>query len=546
MRMILFVSCCFLTWVMNGSAQESKSQTLQNLLDEKKTQNIAVTQPGGVALESTVNPEKYFVGPSDVIAVNIWMSPPLNYMLTVTPEGTLIIPTAGEIMIVNLTLKDAKANIIQAVRKKYLSAEITATLVKPRPIIVTILGNVLNPGLYTVSAIDRANKAIEEANNPRSANDQNMLPAILRDMSQRNIALKHNDNSVDRVDITKFLATKEDWWNPYLREGDVITVPRKDNVKNVIGIYGQVNAPGRYEYVEGDSLLNALEIAQGFTRTANTDTIEFSRLTPNGASIIMQEISLKGVQQGGASDFPLQPGDRIVVRAHIDLREDYRVEVTGEVLYPGVYPISKNRTHLSDIIKQAGGFTEDASLVSAEIIRRSVSPEKIDFERLMTTRGAISSEDSVDFRVETELRLRKEFVTADFVKLFVEHDSTQDVVLQSDDIINISRKHQTVYIFGQVVLPGHIAFVEGKDVEYYIDKAGGFTDRARKGDMRVIKARTQQWLEPGKTSIEEGDYVWIPKEPDHPFAYYMTIASQAASVLSVVIGIGVLIVQLTK
>jgi protein involved in polysaccharide export with SLBB domain len=546
LRLVFLLLLCVQSGVLFVAAQESKSQSFQNLLETKKQEGMSVAQPGGVALESVIDPAIYYVGPSDIIAVNIWLSPPLNFMLTVTPEGTLIIPTVGEIMVADLTLKDAKTKILQTVRKKYISAEITATLVKPRPIIISILGNVLNPGLYTLSASDRANKAIEEANNPRIPSDQGFAQRIIKDMSQRNIALKHKDGSMDRVDVVKFLGTKEDRWNPYLREGDVITVPKKDIAKNVIGIYGQVNAQDRYEFVEGDSLLGAIALAQGFTRTANTDTIEFSRLSPDGVSITTQEIDVKAMQEGKAPDFPLQPGDRIVVKAHIDLREDYRVEVTGEVLYPGIYPISKDRTHLSDIIKQAGGFTTDASLVNAEVVRRSVSPEKIDFERLMTTRGAISSEDSIDFGIETELRLRKEFVTVDFEKLFVQHDTTQDVILQSEDAINVSKRRQTVYVFGQVVLPGHIAFVEGKDWEFYVNKAGGFTDRARKDDIRIIKARTQQWLEPGKTSIEEGDYVWVPKEPDRPFAYYMTIASQAASVLSVIIGIAVIIVQVTN
>jgi len=126
------------------------------------------------------------------------------------------------------------------------------------------------------------------------------------------------------------------------------------------------------------------------------------------------------------------------------------------------------------------------------------------------------------------------------------HEASQDVILQTEDIINIPTTHLTVYVFGQVVTPGYVGLIAGKDYRYYVEKAGGYTDRARKGDVRIIKARTQQWLEPDKTTIEEGDYVWIPKEPDHQFAYYMTIASQAASVLSVVIGVGVLIVQLTK
>ncbi|MFI5251808.1 MAG: SLBB domain-containing protein [Bacteroidota bacterium] len=527
-------------------AQESKSPSMENLLEAKKQENLSAIQSGGVALESKVNPELYFLGPSDVLSINIWLSPPVNFTLTVTPEGTLIIPTVGELMVADLTLKDAKTKIIQTIRKKYLTAEITATLVKPRPIIVTILGDVLNPGLYTMSAVDRTNKAVEEANTPRRAGSEDQLSAIINSMAQRSIMVKHKDGSEERVDIVKFLATKEDTWNPYLREGDVITVPARTSSKNVFGIYGQVNSPGRYEFVEGDSLLGAIKIAQGFTRIADTDTIELSRLSADGISITSQQVDLKKIQDGTSPDIPLQPGDRIVVKAHADLREDYRVYVSGEVVYPGTYPISKNQTHLSEIIKQAGGFTTDASLGTAELIRRTLSPDKINFERLMSLRGSISSQDSVDFTMETDLRLRKEFVTIDFKKLFLEHDSTQDVILQTEDVINVPIQHQTVYVFGQVLLPGHIPLVEGKTYEYYVQKAGGYTDRARKGDIRIIKARTQQWIEPDKTQIEDGDYVWIPREPDHPFAYWMTIGSQAASMLSVVIGIGVLIVQLTK
>ena len=530
MNLVLFV---------RSNAQESKSSWMDNMSDERKKQEISLVQPAGVALESVVDPERYYVGPSDVIAVNIWMSPPLNLSLTVTPEGTLIVPTVGEIMVSDLTLKDAKTKIIQSVRKKYLSAEITTTLLKPRPIIVTVLGNVAYPGLYTLSAIDRANKAIENANLPRRVNEE--VSPIVKEMSQRNIALKHKNGSQDRVDITKFLATREDKWDPYLREGDVITVPRKNSLKNVIGVYGEVNAPGRYEFVEGDSLSDAIKIGQGFTRLANADTIEFSRLSADGSSIDTRQIDLRS-----SAGFTLQPGDRIVAKAKSDLREDYRVMITGEVLHPGTYPITKNRTTLSEVIRGAGGFTPYASLAAAELIRKSYDPNQIDFARVLSMRGATSSQDSADFAGETELRLRKEFVTVDFAKLFNGRDSAQDVTVQTEDSIYVPSTHQTVYVFGQVVSPGYVGLAGGKDYRYYVDKAGGYTDRARKGDVRIIKARTQQWIEPDKTTIEEGDYVWIPKEPDHPFSYYMTIASQMASVLSVVIGIGVLIVQVTK
>jgi polysaccharide biosynthesis/export protein len=521
-----------------------RSGSMEDMLQEKSA--LSIIQPQGVALESAIDGDSYYVGPSDVFSVNIWMSPPLNFSLTVTPEGTLIIPTVGEVRVTDMLLGQAKAKIIEEIRKKYINSEITATLTKPRPIIVTVTGNVLNEGLYTLSSIDRANKAIEEANKPTRLQTQYEMMVLFKTMSTRNIIIKHRDGIQDKVDLAKFLATKEDEWNPYLREGDVIVVPRKNPLKNVIGIYGEVNSPGRYEYVDGDSFLDAVKIGMGFTRLAITDSLEFARLNTDGTSITASIVNFNDMNAGKIPDFPLEPGDRIVVKARKELREDYRVSIEGEVLFPGTYPITKNKTKLTDVIKVAGGFTEFALLKSAELNRRSVAPSEVEKERLMSYRGGVSPEDSSDYFLETEVRLRKEIVNVDFEKLFLKRDSTQDVLLQSEDIIIVPSVKKTIYVFGQVVSPGHIPFIAGQSVEYYVLKAGGFTDRARKGDMKIIKAKTKQWLDPGETQIEDGDYVWVPKHPDRPFAYYMMVASQAASVLSVIIGIAVVIVQVSK
>ena len=174
------------------------------------------SQPAGVALESRVDPENYYVGPSDVIAVNIWISPPVNFNLTVTPEGTLIIPTVGEVVVADLLLARVKEKVADAVRKKYIMGQVSVTLVRPRPIIVSVLGNVLNPGLYTLSAVDRSNRAIDEANKPNQKQTPEEIKAIISEMSTRDVLLRHKDGSQERVDITRFLATREDKWNPYL------------------------------------------------------------------------------------------------------------------------------------------------------------------------------------------------------------------------------------------------------------------------------------------------------------------------------------------
>jgi protein involved in polysaccharide export with SLBB domain len=250
--------------------------------------------------------------------------------------------------------------------------------------------------------------------------------------------------------------------------------------------------------------------------------------------------------KGEVPDLLLQPGDRLVVRARRDLREDYRVFVSGEVNYPGTYPITKHGTTLSQILARAGGFTEFAAIKSAAVNRSSVSSAEVETERLLSLRAGVSHEDSAYYFAETELRLRKEIVNVDFWRLFVQKDSSQDVVLQTDDHIHIPSLRRTVYVFGQVVSPGHIPFVSGESVDYYVGKAGGETERARRGDIKIVKARTKQWLSPGETGIEEGDYVWVPKDPERPFSYYMNIIGQTAAVVSVAVSIVLLVIQTNK
>ncbi len=532
-------------------AYGQQERTGFELFDEASTKSTrpsptSVIQPRGVALESTVDPQKYYVGPSDVFSVNIWLSPPLNFTLTVTPEGTLIVPTVGEVAVSDMTLSEAKKQVITEIKKKYISGNATVTLMIPRPIIVTVSGNVLNQGLYELSSIDRVDKAIGEANKPTRVQSQGDVLRVLGDMSTRNIVLKHKDATTSRIDIGKFLATKEDKWNPYLREGDLVIVPRKNFVKNVIGIYGEVNVPGRYEFVPGDSIKDAILLAQGFTRLAIRDSAEFSRLDVDGNKTTIRIIDANNLFEGKITDVPLQPGDRIIVRGRVDLREDYRATVSGEVLYPGTYPITKNKTRLSQLIKAAGSFTEFADLKRAELNRRSVGAGEIELERLLSSRGGVSGEDSLYYFTETELRLRKEIVNVDFEKLFLLADSTNDVLLQSEDYVFIPSVKRTIYVFGQVVSPGHVPYVSGENVTYYLQKAGGVTDDARSGDLKIIKSKTKQWLSENETTIEEGDYVWVPKKISRPFVYYTTIVSHFASILSAIVGIAIVVATVSK
>ena len=547
-----FVRLAVLSIVLAGSLSVSQTKRPASkpnefeLPPEEEKSALGIVQPTSIALESTVNPEDYFVGPSDILSVNIWMSPPASFPLIVSPEGTLLIPTVGEVMVADLTLARAKEKIVAEIRKKYLHAEITATLIKPRPIVVNIAGNVLHPGLLTLTGADRVNKALEEANKLSRLQTQDDLSSILRVMSTRKIVIKHRDGSQARADIPKYSVTHDNRWNPYLREGDQVVVPNKNYLTGQVAVYGQINSPGRFEFVEGDSVLDLIRFGQGMTDRALAEQVIFSRMNEDGKSLSTRIIDIPGMMAGREPNIALKPGDRIIIQQESDARGDYNVDIGGEVVHPGTYPITVHSTHLSEMIRQAGGFTDAAALSSAEVSRQPVNPENVEHERLLSLRGEPAGNDSGGYSLETELRIKRAPVAVDFEKLFLQRDSTEDIILQAEDQIFIPSRQKTVYVFGQVVIPGHIVYVRGRDPKYYIEKAGGYTSRANSGSLKVIKAKTKQWLEPGSTTIEEGDYLWVPQEPDRPFSYYMTIASQSAAVLSVIIGIAFIVQQSNK
>lgn len=526
------------------------ARRMNPLLDPQMTRERVTVSPGASpvapALESIIDPDHYFVGPSDGFDVNIWADPPVSIRLTVTPEGTLIVPVVGEIRIAELTLAEARTKVLTAIKNRYRFGEASVTLVAPRSVVISIQGRVLNPGSYVLPGYSRVDKVLEEANKLQNYQSYEEARWIRYDMSTRRIMVRHRNGTQSLVDLKRFLATRDDRWNPYLREGDIIVVPSNDFTRDVFGVYGYVNAPGKYEYAEGDGVKGALQISFGFSPRAIQDSVEFVRQDENGETASRSIIHAGRILAGEEPDIPLQAGDRLLVHGRSDLRADYTVTVRGQVTNPGVYPITRETTRLVDVIRAAGGFTDDASLVSAELIRRSIAQGEIETERLQSLRGGVPPEDSSYYYLETQLRLRKETVYCDFASLFLLGDSSQNVVIRDGDVIVVPIAANTIYVFGQVVSPGHIQFKPGENVEYYLTKAGGTTDRARESDIKIVKAKTRQWLTADDAKVEEGDYVWVPKEAERPFGYVLGIIAQSAAILTAAVSVALLAIQLGK
>jgi protein involved in polysaccharide export with SLBB domain len=138
------------------------------------------------------------------------------------------------------------------------------------------------------------------------------------------------------------------------------------------------------------------------------------------------------------------------------------------------------------------------------------------------------------FRIKS--RERKGLIAVDFVKLFIDSDSRQDVILQNNDYIEIPVKAEVVIISGQVIKPGIVSYEKGKELNYYLQKAGGYGWNADNDKVRIIRAETGVWIKPKRnTAINVGDTILVPERKEIDFwaitRDFLQISAQFATLI---------------
>jgi protein involved in polysaccharide export with SLBB domain len=496
-------------------------------------------------MEGAVDANQYIVGPNDIFSLGIWgiVNQPLP--LGVSPEGSLIIPSVGEVSVAGLSLREAKEKVIAAVKKRFISAEITLTLVSPRRFIVTIVG--VGQGKYPTSAIMRASTIIAFVfSDSVSLMKSGTQPSERYNFSFRNIILKRKNGEVRRIDLYKYFATQEDKYNPFLREGDVINLQKYDWEGRFIAVQGAVQFPGTFEYIEDDDLETALQLTRGVTSVADMDSIMISRMNSSGTKMENTIVSYEENKK-----MKLEPNDRVYVYPYADPRRDFRVVILGEVIRPGNYPITLNTTRLSDIIEQSGGLSPNAYLPNSEVYRKIdtffiQTKNRDTLENVYTRRlNDIVSNKEERESFDQDLLYKIGRVNVDFEKL-EKGDLSQDIILRNGDIIYISDNRKEVYVYGQVNRPGFVPYKEGEDFMYYINAAGGFGERAEEDEVRVIKFKTREWLEPDEANIQSSDFVYVPRVIKRDFAYDIDLIAKVAGVIVSVITLTLLVIQSQK
>lgn len=382
---------------------------------------------------------------------------------------------------------------------------------------VSLVGAVENPGVYLVPPSTRVSEVLKmqkaqmlECPETEETRKSQIIPEPVN--SERNIVLKRKQSEI-KIDLAKYNILGDLNNNPYVQDGDIIYVHAK---LGEIEITGAVKKEGFFEFLPGDRVADIIEFSLGLDHFADKEKAEIFRHNPNqGNERIIINLAEALQNPESPENIELKLDDRIYIRFVPKYDEKAQILIRGEVMYPGYYSINDGQTTLLEILEMCGGPTLNADLQNSFLQRRS-KEDRLDseFERLKNMLVEDMSELEYQY-FKTKSREMQGKFSVDFFQLWNTKNEDLDILLKDKDYIEITRTSNIVQVSGQVKNPGLIKFVPGKEVNYYIEQAGGLSWNARKSKIQLIKARTGERLKPNENDIVEvQDMIFVPEKRD--------------------------------
>jgi len=482
-----------------------------------------------VLLEHPLDPGQYMVGPSDQLTVLISTTSPMLYDLVISPDAKVIIPLVGEIDVRGLTLAQAKQAIEGAVGRAYRTPSVSVSLKRMRQFKVNVIGAVRHIGAIVATPMTRVSEAIDLAGGATPL------------ASKRDVDIIRDGRTIP-VDLVPYYAFGDLNSNPFIQGGDVIKVGVQDP-KKVVVISGAVQRPGEFTYHPGDSVSTLIRFSFGFTVDALLDSIEVVSVDDYG-DIIARNFYRAMPDGAIIGDQPLRVGDQIFVRSIEKYREMNRVVLFGELKHPGYYAIDPGHTKLRELIQRAGGFTSEASISDAVLIRRQMVERDPEYDRIAQIDPEKRTDEETEyFRVKN--RERSGVITINFQQL-MDGKETENVTLVNEDSLYVPRIKGFVKVSGKVKNPGNVTYKPGAGYAYYIDLAGGYGWRADIDNEQIIKGKTGEKFLASNTedyTLESGDAIFVPEEPPGDFWTGFTTAIAVTAQLMTILAV---VVNLTK
>lgn len=271
-------------------------------------------------------------------------------------------------------------------------------------------------------------------------------------------------HNIDEWDYTSF----------HTEDGDVAVVGTViERYKNTVFVEGAVFRPGQYKLGSAvNSVKTLIEQAGGLVEQAYMTRAVLHRLKED-RTIQTITINLRAIIEGSAPDIVLMNEDRLLISSYEEIVNRQNMYIYGEVMHPGSYHFSEGET-IEDLITEAGGLRESASLLNLEVARRIISSEDNPDGSQMAKIYSVSLQDGLAIEGSTDFKLRP------------------------FDIVTIHRspdykEQQAVNVAGEVNYAGMYVISNKKErLTDIIKRAGGLSNGAYVSGVRLIRRKTNQ------------------------------------------------------
>tara|TARA_Y100000590_G_scaffold388673_1_gene463205 strand:+ start:1539 stop:3350 length:1812 start_codon:yes stop_codon:yes gene_type:complete len=428
----------------------------------------------------------YILGPGDSLAVNLYGNIDKTYKGYISREGLLNIPSIGPVGLAGMSFKEASIFLQEKIKKELIGTSVYLSLAELRSISIYVLGQAYKPGKYTISGLSSLTNALFISG---GVNEYGSL---------RKVQVRRNNKIIGEYDFYTFLLKGSLETDIQLRDGDVIFIPF---IKNKVKLGGAFNRPDLYEFLEGETLEDAIFFAGGYkSDVLSNSSIEISSVDRKSAkrniySVLVNEADLTR---------KLLDGDSVNVSGNSGVKVE-TIVLSGAIQKPGEYAINQGDTIL-DIIQRAGGYTQDSFSEGSVFTRVSVAKEQKaaflrtadELERTLinivqeatTEAGTTLNEFSLSPVTNLILRLReiepigRQTVELDLIKL--RSDPYVNFNVRDGDKLFVPKRPNSVSVVGEVLNATTLRYIPENSVADYVNLAGGLTNEADKDRLYVI------------------------------------------------------------
>ncbi|HEX7035952.1 MAG TPA: polysaccharide biosynthesis/export family protein [Pseudomonadales bacterium] len=448
---------------------------------------------------SGLNPN-YRILPGDRVTLRTWGAVEMNTVLPVDAQGNIFVPSVGPVPVLGATSEELDARVKAAIREVYTdNLSVYTNLQGVQPVAVFVTGFVESPGRYAGNPRDSVLYFLDQASGITDASG-----------SYRNVRVLRDGTPIAEVDLYDFLR-EGILPRPQFQDGDTIVVGARGPV---VAVEGDVAEPFHYE-LTGGSLSGA-------------DLLELADLKPGVTHAL-----LRGVRDDGPislyltladfRDAAIQAGDEVLFSA--DQRPDtIVVQVEGSFEGPSRFAVPKDAT-LMQLLDSIPVDPRLADLESISIRRVSVAERQRQsledsLRRLETTYLGASSATAEEASIRaTEAKLIQDFVKrARQVQptgrmVVAKNGRITDIRLQDGDVITIPERSDSLLISGEVLIPQAVVYTEDQRLRDYIERAGGFTERADRSRVLIVR-RNGEVVPARGAELRAGDEILVlPEAP---------------------------------